>query len=134
MTQADSEPDDELAVRQSLAQSYTDAGRRFADHGASPEAERLWRKAAALDSENEACRQDLAALYERTDREQEALLVCEELVKIQPENPDYSLSLGLLNARLGRFATARSAVRRAIELNPASARYREVYEMIEKGE
>jgi len=131
-TRADTAPDDQLSVRERLAQAYTDAGRAYARHGDDGEAEAPWRRAAALDEGNTACREDLAALYERSHREQESLLVCRELVEIDPNNADYSLNVGLLSARLGRFAAARSAVERAMELDPRNPRYREAYELIQR--
>lgn len=133
-TGTDAAPDDQISVRQSLAQTYTDAGRIYASHDDAPEAELLWRKAAALDGGATACREDLAALYEQTGREQETLALCQELMEIAPANAEYRLNVGLLNARLGRFAAARSAARRAIELDPENSRYREAYELIKKGE
>ena len=134
MTRVDGESDDDISVHRSLGQSYTDAGRLYLHHGMASEAERLWRTAAAIDAEDVACRQELAALYERAERAEEALLICEELLEIEPENPDYCLNVGLLNARLNRFAAARLAVQRAIELAPEDPHYRKVYEMIEEGE
>lgn len=132
-TRAETQADDELSVRRTLAQACTDAGRVWARHHQEEEAEVLWRKAAALDAEQIACREDLAAFYEQNDREEESLLVCQELLKIAPANADYALNVGLLSARLNRLADARAAVQRAIELDPRNPRYHEVYRMIEKG-
>lgn len=131
-TRADTTVDDQLSVRQRLAQAYTDAGRAYARRGNGREAEEPWRRAAALDAENTACREELAGFYERSHREQESLFVCRELVEIDPNNADYSLNVGLLSARLGQFAAACSAVERAMELDPRDPRYREAYELINR--
>ncbi len=126
--------EDQLSTRERLARAYADAGRNCARHGDEPEAEKLWRRAAALDGKNVACREALAALYEGSGREEESLHVCRELVQIDPNNGDYALNVGLLSARLGRFAAARSAVERAIELDPQNRRYREAYQLIRRGD
>ncbi|MFH1920893.1 MAG: tetratricopeptide repeat protein [Planctomycetota bacterium] len=125
--------DDLLSVRQSVAQTHTDAGRMHARHGNLRIAEQLWRRAAALDPRNTACRVELASLYERNDKEREALDICEQLRKIEPENADHCLNVGLLNARLNRFDAALSAMERAIELDPHNPRYQQVYELIKNG-
>ncbi len=126
--------DDELSVRERLALAYTDAARVYVRHQDEAEAEAAWRRAAGLDPKNVACREGLVALYERNHREEEALLVCRELLDIEPANADYALNVGLLSARLNQSAAAKSAVQRAIELDPENPRYREVYRMIEKGQ
>jgi tetratricopeptide (TPR) repeat protein len=125
--------DDLLSVRQSVAQSHTDAGRLHARHGNMRIAERLWQRAAALEPKGTLCRIELAALYERNGQDPEALEICEQLREIDPENGDYWLNVGLLNARLNRFDAALSAMERAVQLDPRNPRYRQAYEVIRKG-
>jgi tetratricopeptide (TPR) repeat protein len=111
-------------------ETHNECGRVYSDQGDLAAAEEAWRKAAALSSDDVESRTQLAALYEKTNRERQALRRCEQLRDLQPDNPDHWLNVGLLNARLYRFDLARQAVSKAIELNPDEPRYRHAYQAI----
>jgi tetratricopeptide (TPR) repeat protein len=120
------------SVREIAVQTYRGAGRVYARYGDTASAEAMWRCMALLDGKDVESRNQLASLYERTDRGEQALRMCEELRDIEPANPDHWLNVGLLSARLGRFDAAETAVQRAIQLDPQNRRYREAYEVIRK--
>lgn len=117
--------------RRLAVEAHNECGRVYADHGDLTAAEESWRKAAAFSPEDLESRTQLAALYEKTNREWQALRRCEQLRDLQPDNPDHWLNVGLLNARLYRFDLARKSVAKALELNPDEPRYRHAYEAIQ---
>jgi len=125
-----SQATDRSEIARIVAEAHTGAGRVYRGYGYLEVAEQHWRRAAALDPENTACRQELAALYEQTGREQQAVEVCEQLRRIDPKNPQYHLNTGVLYARMNRMDAAVSAVKQAVELAPENAKYRRVYEQI----
>ena len=102
----------------------------YLGHGNLQKAEEVWLKASALDPRDVRCRKELAALYERTDRDRSALRVCEQLRDIEPANADYWLNVGVLNARLARYDAALAAVEEAIRLDPANPKYRQAHDVI----
>jgi tetratricopeptide (TPR) repeat protein len=108
-------------TRQSLAMTHTTVAWVHRDHGRSETAERLWRRAAEVDPNNTACRFHLMMLYQQTGRNAEALLLCEEMIRVEPKNPLHQISLGNLAARLGRMAEAGSAFETAHGLAPNRA-------------
>lgn len=59
-------------------------------------------------------------MYQSATRLEDARQVCEELTRIDPENPMHLLNLGSLNARLQRAEAARTAFRQAKELAGAA--------------
>jgi cytochrome c-type biogenesis protein CcmH/NrfG len=113
--------DDLTAMRRRLAATHAGAGQVYHEHGHEHEAETHWRRAAALDPRNVACRSLLAAMYQSSRREREALELCEQIREIQPEDATNWLNIGVLNARLERPSAAERAFRKAIELAPRNA-------------
>jgi tetratricopeptide (TPR) repeat protein len=138
-------PELELALR--FARAYTgpvtaqghllaalsESGQVYRRHGNLAKAEEMWQKAAAVHPQDTRCRLELLALYEQSGRDRDALEVCEALRKIDPENPDYWLNVGVLNGRLRRYDAALEAVAQAIKLDPDNPKYRQAYELIQKG-
>jgi tetratricopeptide (TPR) repeat protein len=110
--------DDLREARQDAARTYTEAAVLYGRHADTQTAEQYWLRAAALDPKNTGCRESLGALYEANHRDAAALGVYEQLREIDPRNPFYCVSLGVVNARLDRFEAAEKALRRAQELAP----------------
>ncbi len=94
-------------------------------------AEKIWCKAAALDPQDLESRTRLLALYRRSARYGQALALGRQLVELAPENVNYWLELGRINARLHRREQAAAAVRRAIELDPNHPKVREIDEFLQ---
>jgi Flp pilus assembly protein TadD len=123
---------DPLSPRDAALHAHIESGRIYLKHGNAEKAEDLWRKAAALDPRNVDCRTELADLYERADRDRDALRVCRQLRAIDPGNADYWLNVGLLHARLRRWDAALSEVEKAMQLDPGNPRYREARAVIRR--
>ena len=86
--------------RRLAVEAHSKCARVYSEQGDLAAAEQSWRKAAALSPEDIESRTQLAALYDKTNREWEALRRCEQLRELQPENPDHWLNVGLLNAQV----------------------------------
>jgi len=125
-----SDYDDMKSSRRRAAATYTAAGTIYYGHGHLHKAEKLWRRAARLDLKNVVCRAALATVYQRGNRVEEALEVCEQLQELEPKNPIRYLNTGVLNARLKRFDAAERAFDRVCELAPQhSVGYRMLAQM-----
>jgi tetratricopeptide (TPR) repeat protein len=57
-------------------------------------------------------------LYQKAKRNQEALRLCQEMIRAEPANSSHYLGLGNLHARLKQYAEAEAAFRKATELAP----------------
>ncbi len=125
--------DDVASTRQIAARAFLDAGRFYRGQKRPGKASELLRKVVVLDSDHIEARKELLALYEEGGRDAEALEICRQLSRLQPDNGDHWLNLGLLRARLGDFEGAATATERALEIDPDNAKYREVHEVIARG-
>ncbi len=121
-----------IPLRRDVAQTHTNVGLFYGDRGNSRQAEEHWLRAAVLDPTNTLCRHQLASWYQSTNRNREALQLCEQLRAIDPANAVYHLHAGILNARLTRFDAALAAVKRAIQLDPDNVEYRRTYAWIQR--
>ncbi len=110
--------DDLQSMCVDLASSFSIAGAVCLAHGDADQAEAVCRRAAVLDPTNTQCRVQLASLYQRTDRGEQALGVCRQLVEIQPENWGYHLNLGTMCGNLGQFEDAERAFQEVCRLAP----------------
>jgi tetratricopeptide (TPR) repeat protein len=110
--------DDLANLRERVVQSHITAGQIHRHAGGLQKAEGHWRRALLLAPANTACLRELAALYQSTNRDREALEMCERLRAIEPGNMIHHLNIGTGNARLGRFDAAEEAYRKAIQLAP----------------
>ena len=84
-------------------------------------AERHLRRAAELVPDDTACREELADLYSASGHLQEALATVEELRRIEPRNLTHMRSLGIFQARLGRWDAAEGTFRELCTLAPDRA-------------
>jgi tetratricopeptide (TPR) repeat protein len=123
--------DDVTSARQSVAQTHTEAGQVYFGHGNLQSAQQHWQRAARLDPKNTVCRMQLVAVYVEGQKDREALQVCEELSRIDPDDAVTYINIGVLNARLKRFDAALSAVDRAIQLDPDNPEYRQARKRIQ---
>lgn len=92
--------DDLETSRTRVAETYTNAARIYLADGKPRAAERLWRRAAALDAKNVECRQGLAWLCRQEGRITETIALLEQLAKIEPDNPSYQPEIERLRAGL----------------------------------
>jgi len=113
--------DDLLATRRQVAATYSEIGPYYARNGDLQKAERLWRKAAALDPTNGDCRLQLVELYWKSHRNAEALQVCEQLRKLDPKNALLCMRMSMLHVRLQQYDAAERALREVIALAPEQA-------------
>jgi tetratricopeptide (TPR) repeat protein len=113
--------DDLQQMKDRLAETCTDAGRVYFRHKNPRQAERLWLRAAEVDSHNAACRVLLASLYTRERKAVDALRQYRELLRIEPDNVEHLQKIGFLQARLGNLAEAESAFRQMVEVAPRNA-------------
>ncbi len=105
-------------VKTSTAKTHTDVGRVYAFMQNPREAERLWRRAAAIDPSHVESRGFLAALCLQTKRETEALRLYQELAALEPGNGAHLFNLGALHLRLGQAAAAEAVLTRLTALAP----------------
>ncbi len=117
-------------TRQSTAKTHTDIGRVMAAMGKADEAERLWRRAAAIDPANVESRIFLAAVCLRAGRAAEAAARYQELAAIEPDNAEAHAALARARAMAGDVPGAIAAIERAMALDPANARYRQFHETL----
>ena len=68
----------------------------------------------------------------RDNRDREALEICEELSRINPEDAITYVNIGVLNARLNRFDEALSAVEQAVALDPDNPACRRAQKVIQE--
>ncbi len=122
--------DDMDVMRLRVAATYADAARFYYEHGQAGKAEQLWCRAAALNPADTVCRSQLASLYRKSNRLEEALEIFGQLQELEPENAACYLHIGSLCARLSRVDSAEAAFRKAVELDPArSSAYAELAQL-----
>ncbi len=99
-----------LAQERSItANACTGAADIYRDHGNLQQAERLWKKAAVIDPNNSASREELLALYEHSGRLEDARTFFEQLTQMQSKNVLDHFHLGNLCTRLNRRDEAEQA-------------------------
>ncbi len=102
----------------SVAHTHTDVGRLYAVSGQAGPAELLWKRAAELDPQNLRCRMELAGLYQRAQRPEEALRWCDTIVTQDPDNGQVHYLIGNLQLACQRPDLAESAFERVVALSP----------------
>ncbi len=114
-----SEYDDLEAMRIDSSTIYLDAGQVYYARKRLAEAERLWRRAAALNDGYVECRQALAWLYRSTNRLPQAIEMLEQLAAIEPKQRAYLEEVVRLHNDLGAPERAEAARRRLERLKEA---------------
>ena len=110
-----------LVTRRSVAHTHTDLARVYQRLGDAAEAERLFRRAAEVSSDDLASRLQLAEFYQRTGRLDDAAQVYQQLVRIQPREAVHWFHLGNVYVLLKESEQAEKAYRKTIELEPDRA-------------
>jgi tetratricopeptide (TPR) repeat protein len=110
--------DDLQAMRADGAVFFVRAGDVCNARGRTGEAETLWRRAAAWDDRQAACRRELATLDRRLGNNEQAVRWLEELCRIQPDEAQWPLQLGELRASLSQFDAAEKAFQSVCEKMP----------------
>ena len=109
------------STRQGMASTLAGAGRIWSQHGYAWQAEKHWRRAAKVAPKDTACRLALLSFYEQNGRAAEALSICEQLIEIAPQNPNFYLKQGILYTHIERFDEASSSFQSLIERWPKQA-------------
>ncbi|MCX8109479.1 MAG: tetratricopeptide repeat protein, partial [Verrucomicrobiae bacterium] len=113
---------DPLAItRQSVARTHTELGRVHLLRGQILEAEKLFLRAAEIDTNNTACRFQLVMIYQQAHKNTEALRFAQEMVRAEPRNPFHHLAVGNLQARLGKHPEAEATFKKVIDLAPSNS-------------
>jgi tetratricopeptide (TPR) repeat protein len=108
--------------RETLSQACTIAADVFAANGLYSDAEGCLRLATEADADDVQCRLRLGRLYVRMNRPADAILVLEELVKLQPRQVDHRLDLAALHEQLQQFEAAERCYNKALEIAPDDVR------------
>lgn len=108
-------------VRRTVAGVFHQAGVIFSNHEDTQRAEQCWLMAAALSPTEVAPRQALVVLYQRNGQPGQALQVLEDLIPLQPENPEHYVAQGVCHLQLGNATEAISAFQKALKMAPDSA-------------
>jgi tetratricopeptide (TPR) repeat protein len=122
------------AAQQIALETHLRAGRCYRQHGQVEKAVEMLGKAAALGRQDVQSRTELFAIYVKAGRDRQALEVCRQLSRIEPEQGDHWLNLALLRTRLDDLEGAKSALKRALEIDPGNARYRKFERLLEETE
>ncbi|MCP3979743.1 MAG: tetratricopeptide repeat protein [bacterium] len=104
--------------RSTTAIAYVGAADIHRHHGNLQQAERLWQKAALIDPNDSASRDELLALYEHSGRLEDARTFFEQLTQAQPKNALDHFHLGNLCTRLNRRDEAEQAYLAVTRLAP----------------
>ena len=107
---------DRILMSQIAADIHTAAGQIYAGKGRQKLAEEHWARAAFLDKNNARCRQVLSAIAMRRKQWPKALELCNELLRIEPNNAVYHLNMGVALAYSRRLDESEKAIRHAIRL------------------
>jgi predicted Zn-dependent protease len=113
--------DDLNSTRQDMANFYLAAGRLYLERGDEAAAEQHAERALELAPDNEQGRAELAQLYAKTGRLQEAVDVLLPLKKTRARDAGFWQRLAQLYAQLQAFEEADEALRRIVELAPDQA-------------
>ncbi|MXY81953.1 MAG: tetratricopeptide repeat protein [Gemmatimonadetes bacterium] len=97
---------------------YRKLAEAHAKNEALPAAARAYEQAIALAPSHARTRTELAILFTRLDRYDDALALLEQTVREHPDRARAHMVLGLLHAREGRYLAAIAAYQRAIAAVP----------------
>jgi tetratricopeptide (TPR) repeat protein len=113
--------DDLATQRQAVVKRHVLAGALELQSGDPRMAEAHWLRAAAIAPGDVATRRALETLYEQQARAGGALQLLEELIRLEPGNPQHLLRKGRLLIGLGSQSDGKQTLERALEIAPDSA-------------
>jgi tetratricopeptide (TPR) repeat protein len=113
--------DDLATQRQAVVKRHVLAGSLELQFGDFRRAEAHWLRAAAIAPDDLATRKALAILYEQQGRAGAALQFAEELIRLEPDNPEHLVRKGRLLIGLGSEPEGKQTLERALEISPDSA-------------
>jgi tetratricopeptide (TPR) repeat protein len=108
-------------------EAHGNLGNTFADAGNVDLAIEEFQTALRLDSRAIGSRSNLADLYRRLDRDDDAELLLREGIELDPDAATLRHALGLLLVRQTRPQEGLEALRRAVEQDDSNARFLYVY-------
>jgi tetratricopeptide (TPR) repeat protein len=107
----------QVSMPMMVADAYFNAGDVAQRRGKDEDAERFLRKAIEIQPDHTAALNHLGYTWADADRNlEEALLLLQRAVALEPENGAYQDSLGWAYYRLGRWAEARLHLTKAVQL------------------
>jgi tetratricopeptide (TPR) repeat protein len=122
-----SSSDDLARTRESMAGLCMQAAKLYEARGEMTRAEELLKQTVAVDPNNTAPHKRLAALYRMTNRIPAALVQCEKVKQLEPNDPTCHLLIGTLALQLKQLDRAETGFRDFIALCPnQSVGYREL--------
>jgi tetratricopeptide (TPR) repeat protein len=110
--------DDARSMRMLAATMHTEIAAYLIQTGQITAAENHLRQATAITPNEPLGYEALATFLLETGRRQDALAVCQTLVRLQPDNASYRLNLGTLLLELNDHPAAIQQLERARELDP----------------
>lgn len=121
---------DETARRRAAAREFDKQGQGHLRRGAVPQAERWFRRAAALDPTNILALNGLAEAFLQTERFAQAETMARRALDISEYNPQAHVVLGDVARQAGDLAAAKASYERALQVRSdhwvAKARLREL--------
>jgi tetratricopeptide (TPR) repeat protein len=122
--------DDIITIRKMMAETYSDAEKIYHQKGNIQEAEKLLRRAAALDPNSTKYLMKLGALFQNSRRLPDALKIYEKVAEIEPDNMISHINIGVISMQLKRFDNAEKVFKKVIKLAPKfSGGYRELAQL-----
>ncbi|MFW6170144.1 MAG: tetratricopeptide repeat protein [Planctomycetota bacterium] len=113
--------DDFLTQRAPLVKRHVLSGVLQLKSGNPRIAEAHWLRASAIDPEDRATRKALASLYEKQARPAAAIQVLQELIGLEPNNPQHRIGKGRLLVRMESWSKAKKPLTTAIALDGEAA-------------
>ena len=113
--------DDLATQRQAVVKRHVLAGALQLQFGDLRMAEAHWLRAAAIAPHDVATRRALETLYEQQARAGGALQFLDELIRLEPDNPEHLLRKGQLLIGLGSESDGKRTLERVLEIAPDSA-------------
>ncbi len=113
--------DDLAAQRFRVVQRHVLAGSLHLRHGDLRLAEAHWLRAAAIGPDDYSTRKALASLYQKQNRAGAELQFLDELIRLEPDNPEHPLRKGRLLVDMQSWSEAEKVLSGVIEMQPESA-------------
>lgn len=121
LKQRDKAFDDLTSVCQEASKAHAAIGRLYLMNNRPAKAEQLLRRAAQLDPENTVSRIILASFYQQVGRNDQALRIYDELIRIEPGRVEHYINKGISAAMLGQLGRAEATFQEIIRLYPTRA-------------